>query len=59
MVVRATGVVAGGGVEATTGAETVSKMAEALTVTLVATVAALVVRRSDQSGPGEADSTYH
>ena len=56
---RATGVVAGGGVEATTGAETVSKMAEAVTVMLVATAAALVVRRSGQSGPGEADSTHH
>ena len=45
--------------EATTGAETVSKLAEAVTVMLVATAAALVVRRSGQSGPGEADSTHH
>ena len=45
--------------EATTGAETVSKMAEAVTVMLVATAAALVVWRSGQSGPGEADSTHH
>ena len=40
------------------GAETASTMAEAVNVMVVATAAALVVRRIGQSGPVEADGTH-